>query len=366
MKKILILSLAIVLATFGANAQFRDITCDNGSIFELVQIDTSAFATTFYFTATAQYEDGAYFRVNSSTYVTAEGVMKRYKLLGTGNIPMSNENAAAYIEKKGGKLNFVLIFEPMPLDKALTIAGDGDPDETDPEKLLVTFNSVKNIRVNTSAPGEKINMVDFLDFTDFVQAAAYVSDDHHYREYTCDGISIAGALTNGSPYGQFYLTVTNNSSRDISLTINNIKIKARKKAKDDFEVRPIISRLEYNDYLESVDAAAASAYRNQINPTASLVHRISNYGVKYDDYVSKIALSAIEGALRKNDAGKIEEYNQALQQERNKQWRNYLQNVSLKSGESYGGFVAFPNRKANSWLVTVTIDGKTYTFNYIK
>lgn len=127
--------------------------------------------------------------------------MKRYKLLGTGNIPMSNENAYSHIENEGGELNFVLVFDSsIPIDKPLTISGDGDS----------------------------------------------------------------------------------------------------------------------------------------------------------------------EGALRKNDTGKVAEYNQALQKERNRKWKNYIQSVTIHDGETYGGFVAFKNKRTNFWEVTVEIAGKKYTFTYHK
>lgn len=359
-KKTIALSLALIAGIFSANAQFRDFTADNSSVFKLVQVDTSANGTFFYFTAKASNR-GANFNINENSIVTAEGVMKRYKLLGTGNIPMSNENAYSHIENEGGELNFVLVFDSsIPIDKPLTISGDGDSEGE------YSFNSIKNIRINTSSVSEKMNLVDFLDFTDFVQTASYVADDHNYRSYTFNGITIAGALTNSDPYGKFYVTITNLSGHDVAFSMNNIKVKGKKREKDQFEPRDNISRLEYNDYLEEVDAWDSRSYQNSINPVASIIHDFSSFGVKYDDYASKIALSAIEGALRKNDTGKVAEYNQALQKERNRKWKNYIQSVTIHDGETYGGFVAFKNKRTNFWEVTVEIAGKKYTFTYHK
>lgn len=360
MKKTFILAIALIAGIFSANAQFRDFTADNSSVFQLVQVDTSANGTFFFFTAKAS-KSAVGFNVNENTIVTADGVMKRFKLLGTGNIPMSNENSYSYIEKEGGVLNFVLVFDSqIPIDKPLTISGDGDSEGE------YSFNSIKNIRINTSSVSEKMNLTDFLEYTDFVQSASYVSDDHNYRAYTFNGVTVAGALTNGSPYGMFYITITNMSDHDIAFSMNNIKIEAKKKEKDEFEYKKNLSRLEYTDYLAEEDAYASRSYQNAINPTASLVHNFSTFGVKYDDYASKIALSALEGALRKNDRAKVDEYNEALQQERNRQWRNYIQSVTIKDGETYGGFVAFPNKRMNFWQVTVDVAGKKYTYIYHK
>lgn len=358
MKRIILLSIAVILGISSANAQFRDITADNQSLFKLVQVDTSANGTFFFFTYTSPKKSTG-FNINENAAVIAEGVMKRFKLLGTGNIPMSNENSSALIDKEGGQLNFVLVFDSqIPIDKPLTITGDGDSEGD------YSFNSIKNIRINTSAVSEKMNVKDFLEYTDFVQTSSYVSGNHNYRSYTFNGVTVAGALTNGSPYGNFFITITNLSEKDVSFNSGNINVTGKRRENDSYEQKKILSRQEYNNYLEKEDSWASESYRNSINPTASLVHRFSTFGVRYDDYASKIVLSALEGALRKNDSGKVAEYNEILQEERNRQWQNYIQNVTIKDGETYGGFVAFANKKTNFWEVYVNIAGRKYTFRF--
>lgn len=357
-----IFSFAILLlmaATFTAKAQYRSFTLDNPSIYKLVQIDSYDEATIFYFTAEPTTEN-MNMCINDAAQVTIDGTYKKFPLKTVGHMPLTSENEFAHLDGPEDRLNFCLIFDRMPLDKPFSLI------ENDKKEGPAMMN-FRNISVDTTAVSEKINMVDFLEYTDYVVKGSYSKDGRKYPYISRDGYTVAVHLSQEllelTRVANLFIEMVNESGKSVKLGPENVKVYAQKSAKKDFELLPLWNASDYDYKLSADQSMQSSSYRDRINPTASTVSDYRRFKVDRNDVGSQVALVALESILRANDKGKIDEYNAQLEAERNRRWDSYLQGAVLEDGDMYGGFVAFKDKNYAWYRVVVSVGGRDFTFN---
>lgn len=362
MKRIIIFAalaaVALAAASFDADAQYRSFTLDNPSIYKLVQIDAYDESTVFYFTAEPTKED-LNLCINDQAQITIDGTYKKYPLQTVGHMPLTSENEYAHLDGPDTKLNFCLIFDKLPLDKPLNLI-ENDKKEG---PMMLNF---RNIVVDTTAVSEKLDMVDFLNYTDYVVKGNYSKDGRKYVYYKRDGYCVAVHLRQEllelTKVANLFIEMTNDSGKPVSLSPDNIKVYAKKNEKKDYELLPLWGANDYDYKLSADQSMQASSYRDRINPIATSVSDYRKYRTDRSDVGSQVALVALESILRSTDKNKMEEYNAQLNAERSRRWDSYLQGDVLEDGEMYGGFVAFKDKNYLLYRIVINVGGREFPF----
>ncbi|MBQ0024759.1 MAG: hypothetical protein KBT00_03410 [Bacteroidales bacterium] len=357
MKKLLVLAAMCCFAT-AAMAQYSKISYESDSAFKLLQIDQYDDASVFFFTVKCD-EPYRRFSVNDNTKISIDGSYKKYRLMQVANIPFSSENCAACLDKVGDELYFILQFERIPLDKPFNII------ENEGSTSAMAFN-LHNITVDTGTSSDLIDMDDFLGCSDYVRTGMYSRDGVKYRYYDINGLSVAVHL--GEEFfgltrvGKLDVIVTNDSGRKVSLSCDNVRVTACRNEKKGYEEIPVWEVATYDSYVQSGNAASMASYSKEVNPAASSIGDYRKYRMKQDNVGGQILLGSIESLLRSSSKTQEDEYAAALEANRNRLWNNYLQNLDIDNGETYGGFVAFKDRKYQSYMIYITVGGHEYSF----
>ena len=358
MKRILATAVTLIALSMTANAQYRDFTYDNQSLFRLIQVDQYEDATIFFFDIEAT-SDRMKFSLNDNTSLDIPGTYKRYRVKSVGNLPYSSEDANAILLKTGQKLNFVIEFDRIPLDKAFNII------ENESENGNLDFN-FRNIKINTESVSEKIDVADFLNYTDYVLIGDFVQGDRPYRFYSINGLSVATCLEEEwygfTRVGKLSLSIVNDTANPVKVSATDIEVKATKNESKGYEDLSIWTVDTYMSLKSDEDASRVSNYRNEINPVASSVAKARKEEQNNKNVGGAVAYGILEDILRSNDDEKINNFKEGLRKNRERIWNNYLKTLTLNSGETYGGFVAFRDRNYKRYVITIRMGGHEYEF----
>lgn len=363
MKSNIILRLGLAAAFIlcggtAVHAQYSKLTYDSPCIAKLVQVDQYDESTVFMFTVSSP-EGRERFSVNDNIKIMVDGSYKTYRLLNVANIPLSSENCVAYLKKKGDALNFIMEFEKVPLDKPFSIVENPD------RHSALTFN-FDNVTVDTGAAGDKVDLDDFLSYTDYIRSGKYTQDGGEYMFYEVNGLSVATHLRDEmyglTKVGILNVVVTNDSGRTVNFSDANIRVTAIKNERKGYVEIPLWNVQSYDSFVRSNNAMALDDYAEAVNPVASSIANYRRSRAK-DDLGSDILLGSLELIIRSTNREKVDEYAAALEENRRRLWDNYIQSVSMGPGEVYGGFVSFKDASYKHYVITVTIGGREYTFN---
>lgn len=355
-KSILLLAGLLAICTTG-RAQYKNFTSENESNFKLIQIDQYDEATLFFFQTTAD-EDRKALSVADNIKITVTGDYKTYHLQQTLNMPFSSENKYAYFQKKGDVLNFVLVFDRIPLDKPFSmIEKEG--------KSGYWFN-FKDITIDLSKESEKIEADDFAQATDYVTREKYTANGQEWMSYNINGLAVdthlEGEYLNLTRVGKFNIVITNDSGRPVSVSPDNITVKVAKNERSELVEIPLWELGKYDQKVAGQNSLNVSAYEDEINPIASV---LGSYRTRRGNDASlgeRLALASAEIIARASTQSKVDAYADALEKNRQKVWEEYLQTMTLDNGESYGGYVTFKDKNYSKYVITITIGGHDYTF----
>ena len=355
MKRIALLLLGCI-ASIAASAQYKDFTYEGDSYFKLIQIDQYDEATVFFFTYEAK-DDRVAISVNDNTKIKVDGDYRTYHIQQTGNIPFSSENCQAYFAKAGESLNIVLQFDRLPIDQVFSMV--------EKEGATGHYFNFKNVKVNTASVSEKIDIDDFLNACDYTKREKYTSGGAQYMLYDINGLAIATHL--GDEYvdlakvGRFSIVVTNDSGKPVTLSASNIKVLATKNASKGWVEIPLWSVADFDVRISSSNAMSVRGYEEKVNPVASAIGRYRNSQVDRNS-AKDILWTSAEVLARASTAAKVDEYAAALEENRAREWNNYLQQVTIQSGETYGGYVIFKDKNYKQYKIIVTAGGHEYTY----
>lgn len=357
MKRLAIFFACFLAICSTARAQYRNITSSNESEFRLIQIDQYEEATVFFFQTTAN-DDRKGLNVNDNTKITVAGDYKAYHLQQTLNMPFSSENKAAYLPNKGDELNLVLIFDRIPLDKPFTM--------TEKEGKTGYYFNFKDIIVDLSQESPKIEADDFVKATDYIIREKYEANGQQWMSYSINGLAVdthlSGEYLNLTRIAKLNIVITNDSGRRVAVSPDDIKVKAAKNSRSEFVEIPLWEVGKYDSKVAGDNSMNVSAYEDRVNPIASV---LGNYRTRRGDSASlgeQLALASAEIIARASTQSKVDAYAEALEKNRQKVWQEYLQSLTLESGESYGGYVTFKDKNYEKYVITVTIGGHEFTY----
>lgn len=345
-------------ANVAAFAQYKDFSCESGSNFKIIQIDQYDEATVFFLTFTTE-SGRELISVNDNTKITIGGDYKTYHLQQTGNIPFSSEGCSAYLAKAGDRLNMILQFDRVPIERTFTMT---EKDGEEKDDYLFNF---KNIKVNMDAVSDKIDINDYLSSCDYIKQERYSVDGKQFMLYNVNGLSVATHL--GEEYvdlakvGRFNIVVTNDSGRPVKLSANNIKVLATKNEKKGWVEIPLWSVSDFDARVSSDNYMTVRGYEDRINPVASAVSRYRNTQINRNS-TEDILWAGVEILARASTKSKVDEYADVLEENRAREWDNYLQQVTIESGETYGGYVIFKDKNYKKYKITVTVGGHEYVY----
>jgi len=355
MKKLFTL-LLLAAVCFSASAQYRDISSNNISAFELVQIDEYDGITAFFFTINA--EEDVNLTINDNTCIYVEGGAKRCRMTKAANIPYSSDNT--YLQLKAGdKANIVLEFESVPLDKTFSMFEDRSKNG------FYMFN-IEDIKVNKESTSPTMDLLDFINYYDSKYTGVYAKEGKNWRFYDYNGLSVGTSMILENldlvRIGQINITIDNASGHDVKFSPRNIKVEARKRSNQKYDVLSVFTKTEYDTYVSRDINTQTGVYASNVNPVANTVGHMRRYDVKKDDVGTQIGLGVLEAILRSNDGKKIADFQDGLEENRARLWDNYMEDATVPDNGSYGGFVAFRQKGYKQLRITISMGGFDYVF----
>lgn len=357
MKRLTLLLAGLLAVCATGHAQYRNITSSNDSEFKLVQIDQYDEATLFFFQTTAN-EDRKGLNVNDNTKITVAGDYKAYHLQQTLSMPFSSENRSAYLANKGDGLNFVLVFDRIPLDKPFTM--------TERDGRTGYYFNFNDITVDLTDISPKIDADSFVQATDYVVREKYESNGQQWMSYSVNGLAVdthlEGEYLNLTRVGKLNIVITNDSGRRITVSPDNITVKAARNARSEYVVIPLWEVGKYDSKVAGQNSMNLSSYEERVNPIASVLGSYRSRRGADASLGEQLVLASAEILARASTQSKVDAYADALEQNRRKVWEEYLQTVALESGEAYGGYVTFKDKNYSNYVITVTVGGYDYVF----
>lgn len=357
MKRLTAICICILAVCATASAQYKNITSSNESEFKLIQIDQYDEATLFFFQTRAN-EDRKGLNVNDNTKITVSGDYKVYHLQQTLSMPFSSENRSAYLAQEGDELNFVLIFDRIPLDKPFTM--------TEKDGKTGYYFNFNDITVDLDDISPMIDADDFVQATDYVVREKYKSNGKEWMSYSVNGLAVdthlEGEYLNLTRVGKLNMVITNDSDRRISVSPDNITVKAAKNDRSEYVEIPLWEVGKYDSKVAGENSLAVSSYEDRVNPIASV---LGSYRARRSGDASlgeQLVLASAEILARASTQSKVDAYADALERNRRKVWEDYLQRVTLESGETYGGYVTFKDKNYSHYIITITLGGHDYVF----
>ena len=357
MKRLTILLSGLMAVCAPGFAQYKNFTSTNDSAFKLIQIDQYDEATLFFFQVKTE-EDRKAFNINDNTKITVNGEYKAYHLQQTLNMPFVSENRHAYLANTGDELNFVLVFDRIPLDKPFSMI--------EKEGKTGYYFNFKDITVDLSKESPKIEADDFVQATDYVVREKYESNGQQWMSYNINGLAVDTHLTgeylNLTRVGKLNIVITNDTGKPIRVSPENITVTAAKNERSDYVEIPLWEVGKYDQKVAGDNSLSVSAYEDRINPIASV---LGSYRTRRGNDASlgeQLALASAELIARASTQSKVDAYADALDKNRQKVWEEYLQSLTLENGETYGGYVTFKDKNYARYVITINIGGHVYTF----
>ena len=350
MKRIIILLSALTLACASANAQYKPISYESPSPVQIVQIDEVENSTIVYFTYTSEKDNVFASWNDDASYVNIPGTFKKYKAKTLVGIAAGSAGEQSYIAKAGDRFNFAIEFEKFPLDTPFDLVEDIESG---------TGFNFSSVTIDTSEKSELMPVDDFLAFASVPVTGSFYSDGNQMRYWRDGGLVMTMHFMTTEEYGKLfkiYLEVANNSGRPVDLITDNIKVVAENSVTSKIFDVPLLS---YNDFDQKVVnnlgwySSPASRLSDNMRWQANIQSRRGNSN-------TALAFGTLSLIASMADMQNARNYQEALDEERQKVTSNYLLSNTLQDGAVYGGFVAVKDRRPDLYHITLKIGKKEY------
>lgn len=278
-----------------------------------------------------------------------------YRLVQAYNIPLMDEGdeESAYFTYAGQTLDFVLEFERFPLDEPFDLLG------------------FKSVEIDTSRT-VTVDSKEFLDSTPYTRYGTYVregnptvyfsGEDYQLTLTACDPVHFYGTC-----FRSGLVTIANSSDRQFKIALSDISAVAHKPVGKRIKNKKayVLDKDGCNSAWLQIDEASV---RDTLDRSAGEVigGAVSGVGmVSGMDPLAGLGLFAVGALISACDKTDLTPYMKELNEIREKEMKDYLEDRVIEPGESYSSFVTFKcDDDCNSLDICIQLDGKSFNFKW--
>ena len=362
MKKSVIITIAMCLASLMANAQWKVESVENGEPnSKLLQVLNTENSTLVYASYETDLPDAEFENLflNRKTHVKVNG--EKYKLLNSVNLPMQNDAEQTYAHLRPGhnEFNFVMEFEKFPVEGGFDILEDSSKDGPK------VFN-FRGVAVSPIDSTKVINTARFLDNGSPVIQGFKVIDGNNYLYQIRDGVCVTcnAEIVAGDWFSNnemFHIDIVNNSDHGIMFDFNKCYVVGRKYKKNGKVEEKGWKKFtpdSYDQFLASQDYDEA---RRQTSGVLDEVGRQLDREKYHTNYGSweRIGWEALAALNQHAIDNRVEQYMKEHPHDRPRA----LRSQGIQPGESIHGYIASEKKKADT--VTLSIPMDDYYFEFV-
>jgi len=344
------------------SAQWRITGCDRTGRdnFQLLQIIDLDSATFIYGTLTND-RDGVYWAtLNRKTCVYVDD--EPYKLLSSVNLPIYDEADARWVrlDEPGQKVNFVMVFEKFPVQDGF--------DLIENEKDKDAWN-MYGVHIEEIQPSKMIKTTRFLNAHTVVTQGVFADKGSNHRYFIRDKVSVDCRATtrSGDLFAcddiMFTLNIINESDHGIRFDFEDrVWITGTKKKSNGTEETRTLTKYSpdgYEQYLRNEDYTEAKYATS--GGLAFLDHKLQSASYRYGNSDWEKAgykmLSSLTEQVMDNN---IQEYLKNHPRQR----PSAMKTQSIKSGESYTGYVAGKTKNVDEIILHIKMDDYEFQFDW--
>jgi len=376
----------MLLWAASASAQYNELMCSKRPIStRLIQVDQLENSTVFYFEMSN--EERHMMNVFEDIVVRDED-FKKYKLMSSYNMPLSDEDHSRQLVLKEGQTHrFALEFEKVPLDRPLDIVeSEGNP-------RAMNFYE---ITIDTNATTAKIDYDNWVKDYPVMESGSYVEDGSVIQYVTYKGLMLTAHMQQTNEYGKYYtvdLYVQNYSNKDVLLDPARITATTYNVKKQKTMRMNVLSAEDYNKKIESdqfwtnvfviaaeVAVTAAVAYAESKSdkkhdtpppprhsgwrPSHRSHHPYYPTDHYRDRYNSRdmggLATATVALGSAALTAGMMEEQ----QVKREALESAYIKANNIRPGKEYLGYFHIKYEKTDNLVVKIPMMGESFQFNF--
>jgi len=362
MKRLLLL-LLLATASMNISAQWRITGCDRADSknIELLQIIDLDSATFIYGTLTNPGDDVFFGTLNRKTCIYVDE--EPYKLINSVNLPVKDEADSKWVrlDNPGQKVNFVMAFEKFPVQNGFDLI----ENENDHNAW-----NIYGIQLEEIQPSEVIKTKRFLGTHMVVTQGNFAESGSNHQYFIRDGVSIdcrastrSGADLFSCDDILFTLNIINESDHGIRFDFTDkVWITGTKKKGNGTEETRTLTKYtpdSYEEYLRREDYEEAKYATS--SGLAAVDRKLISESYKYrsDDW-EKVGFKMLSSLTEQVMDNNIQEY----LQKHPKQRPSALKSQSIKSGDSYAGYVAGKTKNVDVIVLHVKMDEYEFQFTW--
>jgi len=361
-KKTLMMAL-LLMVSFNIHAQWKitgydKADRDNIKLLQIINLDGNTYV---YGTLTNDKDEVLWGTLNRKTCVYAND--EKYKLVSSVNLPIMDEADAKWVrlDEPGQQVNFVMIFEEFPVKDGF--------DLVENEKNKSAWN-IYGIHVEEIQPSEVIKTARFLDAHTVVTQGIFAESGSNHRYFIRDKVSVdcqATTRDGGDLFAcddiMFTLNIINESDHGIRFDFSE-KVwitGTKKKSNGTVETKALTkySPSSYEQYLRDEDYQEAKYATN--GGLAFLDSKLKSESYRYgnSDW-AKVGFKMLSSLTEQVMDNSIQSYLNNHPKDR----PSALKTQSIKSGESYYGFVAGKTKNMDTVTLHVQMDDYVFEFSW--
>jgi len=330
---------------------------DHFKLVQIIDLDSSTFV---YGTLTNDTDHTIWGTLERKAGIYVDG--EKYKLLRSVNLPIKDEAYPLWtrLDENGQKVNFVMEFEKFPIEDGF--------DFIENEKESTCYN-IYGVHVEQIDPSKLIKTDRFLNTYTVVTTGNFAEEGKNHLYFIRDGVSVdcrcssrAGDVFSKDDY-IFYLNIINESDHGIRFDFdNNVWITGYKTKPDGKTEEKVLKKWapeSYEQYLRSEDYAEAKNATSQGLDALDWKLRSESYNSSNGDW-GKIGFKMLSSLTEQVMENNIQEYLKAHP----RQHPTAMKSQSIKSGDSYAGYVAAKSKNVDYFILHIKMDDYEFQFQW--
>ena len=361
MKKSVIITVAMCLASLMANAQWKVESVESGQAnTKLLQVLNTDNSTLVYATYEMDLPDATFedFYLGRKTHVKVNG--EKYKLINSVNFPMQNDAEQTYAHLCPGhnEFNFVMEFEKFPVEGGFELLDGHDKEGP------YSFN-FHGIKVSPIDSTKVINTARFLDKGTPVIYGNKVIDGNNYQYQIRDGVCVTchAVVVDGDWFStneMFHIDIVNNSDHGIMFDFDKVYVVGRKYKKNGKVEEKGWKKFTPDSYDQFLAQQDYDEARRQTSSVLDEVGRQLDREKYHTNYGSweRIGWEALAALNQHAIDNRVEQYMKEHPHDRPRA----LRSQGIQPGESIHGYIASERKKADKATITIPMDDYDFEF----
>lgn len=349
MKKIILLILVFASGALAANAQYKFVSGNVPENLEIIQVDQLEKTTRLFLCWTSTVGNFG-FDVDDDIAVLLPGSFKRYEVKDTGNIPFTSDGSYAMAENAGDKIYFYIDFVKFALDVPFTVVENAENDSQIDLKDIV----VEDAGLPMIDPDAFVK-----EHPSFIKGT-FLEDNVTFSFWNHNGLGLMTYFVktyDNTNLFYVHVHIVNNTGSDINFDPKDIVVEHENKNGKRIPLK-LYTAKEYEKRMK-----VEMAFSNIVMVMGGVAAVESVAAIAGGDFYAAVPLadmathsSTYHGIKNmKENVARLESVLKDTKQE-------YLEAAVIKNQEDLAGYVCMEEKKKGTYQISITINGKAYTF----